>query len=321
MAGRTGFNVIERWQKYRQADDLGLSSSDSGDSRAVNKDGSFNVHRIGGVRNLYHLLIHMKWSVFIALVLLVYTLINILFAFVYLFIGVEHISGLDGTSFFSMFMHAFFFSAQTLTTVGYGAMAPKGILTSAVSSFEALMGLLLFSLATGLFYGRFVKPIRGVVFSNIGVVAPYLDGKAFMVRLANKFDHNLINMEANMIAVLLIEEDGVKKRRYHTLKLETSKVVMLPLNWTLVHKIDSESPLFEMSKEDCKNARLEILVMTKAFDESYSQELHFRTSWLHTEIIWNAKFKLPYTITEGKTVFDLSKLDDYEPVMLAESVS
>ena len=150
MAGRTGFNVIERWQKYRQADDLGLSSSDSGDSRAVNKDGSFNVHRIGGVRNLYHLLIHMKWSVFIALVLLVYTLINILFAFVYLFIGVEHISGLDGTSFFSMFMHAFFFSAQTLTTVGYGAMAPKGILTSAVSSFEALMGLLLFSLATGL---------------------------------------------------------------------------------------------------------------------------------------------------------------------------
>ena len=61
--------------------------------------------------------------------------------------------------------------------------------------------------------------------------------------------------------------------------------------------------------------------MTKAFDESYSQELHFRTSWLHSEITWNAKFKLPYTITEGKTVFDLSKLDDYEPVMLAESVS
>ncbi len=321
MAIRTGFNVVERWQKYRKADDLGLSSSANGGSRALNKDGSFNVHKVGGERNLYHRLIHMKWGVFIALVILVYSVINVLFAFVYLAIGVEHISGLDGNSFFKKFMHAFFFSAQTLTTVGYGAMAPKGILTSAVSSFEALMGLLLFSLATGLFYGRFVKPIRGVVFSKIGVVAPYENGRAFMVRLANKFDHNLINPEATMLAVLVVEENGIKKRKYQSMKLETAKVVMMPLNWTLVHKIDSDSPMFDMSKEDFQNAQLEVLVMAKAFDESYNQELHFRTSWLYSEIVWNAKFKIPYTLTEGNTVLDLKKLDDYEPVMIAESVS
>jgi len=315
MADRQKFR--ERFAKFNRTDDLGLSSkvgsSDSG--RVLNKDGSANVTRIGGAINLYHWLISVKWSTFLLLIFALYMLANILFAGVYVLIGVDKISGIQGQCWYMDYAHAFFFSAQTLTTVGYGAMAPKGLVSSFVASMEAVIGLLSFSLATGLFYGRFVRPKSPMTFSNIAIVMPDQPFDKLMVRLANRYSHNLLNLEVSLLATMVVPDVNGLKRSYHTLTLENSKVVMLPLNWNVVHIINEESPLYQMSAADAEESQLELILLVNAHDESYGQVIYDRSSWRYTEIVRNARFKVPYYFDEtGKTVFNLEMMDSYDLV-------
>lgn len=318
MAERS--RLRERFSKYKKADDLGLSSKvGSDDGRALNKDGTFNIERIGGVINVYHWLVSIKWSHFLLLIFGLYMMANFIFATIYVIIGVNHISGISGESWWRDFGHAYFFSAQTLTTVGYGALAPKGFLTSMVASLEAVIGLLSFSLATGLFYGRFARPNKSFIYSNIAVIATGEEHPKLMLRLANKYNHNLLNLEAQVLATMIINDNGNPKRTYQNLKLEVSKVIMLPLNWTLVHVIDQDSPLHEMTALDFEESKVEILVMMKAHDESFGTEVYSRSSWRYDEVIFNARFKTPYYFNEqGKTIFDVSLLDAYEPLLAIE---
>ncbi len=145
--------------------------SNSYGGRFVHKNGTANVqkqglsfwHRI----SWYHSLINMSAWKFIAIVLFFYFFINLFFAIAYFYIGVEFLQGIDSSeSKWEQFGKAYFFSTQTFTTVGYGHISPKGVLTSALSAIEALIGLLSFALATGLFFGRFSKPVAFLKFSH-----------------------------------------------------------------------------------------------------------------------------------------------------------
>lgn len=304
----------DRFLKYRKADDLGISSKVEGYyKRTLNKDGTFNVNRIGGQANLYHKLIDTHWFHFIALIFALYFIENMIFASIYLALGVENIAGVVKGALVHNFMQAFFFSAQTASTVGYGALAPKGHWTSMVAAIESVIGLLSFSLATGLFYGRFTKPRKAFLYSNVAVVAPYEDKKSLQVRVAYKQNNLLLDLEATMILTLVVTENGQPARKYHTLKLATSKVVTLPLNWNIVHVIDEDSPLYEMNATDFKDCEAEVLLLIKGFSETYGQVLHSRTSYVHDEVVWNAKFKVPYSkVKDGNTHFDLALMHEYE---------
>ncbi|HYG49557.1 MAG TPA: potassium channel family protein, partial [Flavobacteriales bacterium] len=129
--------------------------------RMVNRDGSFNVKRIGALgpfQDMYHYLVNIGWIKFLIIVFLTYTFLNTIFASVYLACGVENFNGIKPGTTFSNFLNCFFFSAQSLTTVGYGNISPNSHLTQLIASFEALIGVMSFALITGLFYGRFSKP-------------------------------------------------------------------------------------------------------------------------------------------------------------------
>ncbi len=312
MSVRTNFR--DRVRKYRNADDLGFSSKVESTNRTLSKDGKFRVERIGGELNIYHYLIDMKWSHFILLVIAGYFIMSCLFALIYNIIGIEHIAGAVAGSWLFEFSQCYYFSAQTLTTVGYGALAPKGASVNFISSIEAVVGLLSFSLATGLFYGRFIKPRMGFVFSNVAVIVPTKTNNKLMVRVAYKQDNILLDLEVKLLVTFIVNEDGVNKRKYHTLKLESDKVVTMPLNWNIVHEVDESSPLYEMNAQDFKDSNLELILMIKGFSETYGQELHSRSSWICDEIIWNKKFSLPYTERKEnkKTLFDLNKMDAIE---------
>src|SRR5690606_28939316 len=184
------FNMSEK------TNDPGIGSGyDRPTKRVINKDGSFNVVRQGGVsgiKDFYQSLIKISWWRFLSYVFLLYLVINGLFAMIYLLLGKGNLDGDATLQGLDAFYHAFYFSCQTFTTVGYGSVAPHGGGTNIVAAIEALTGLMSFAIVTGLIYGRFSKPDARIGFSNKMVIAPYKDNsKGLMFRMVNRRDNTL----------------------------------------------------------------------------------------------------------------------------------
>jgi inward rectifier potassium channel len=295
-------------------DDLGLGIR-TGPGRGVNKDGTFNVRRVGlplfRSYELYHHLITMGGFSFLALLFLGFLVTNVLFAAVYLGIGMEHFVRSGGAGRLDRMLDAFFFSAQTLTTVGYGHISPDSHLVSAVAAFESLLGLLSFALATGLLYGRFSRPHAKIRFSQQGLVAPYQGGTGFMFRFVNLRSNQLIELEATVVLSYLDGESNT--RRFITLPLERKRINLFPTSWTVVHPIDEKSPLFGLTDEDLRQAQAEFIVLIKAFDDTFSQSIYQRTSYIATEVAWGIRFKPMATSgTDGRMAMDVSLVDATE---------
>ncbi len=264
--------------------------------RLVNPNGSINVKRTNVSFwervNLFHRLTVMSWPRFLLAVFLMFFLANCLFSLIYILIGTEHLMGIIAQNTTERFWEAFFFSAQTITTVGYGRISPVGHLTSAVAALEALMGLLAFALATGLLYGRFSRPIPKILFSRNALISPYLEIEALMFRIINERSSELIDLKVD-VTLSRIEtlDDGKKTRKYYALKLERDQVNLFPISWTLVHALIETSPLWQQTPEDLQMADTEILIFIRAIDETFSQPVHLRYSYRFNEIVWKAKFR------------------------------
>jgi len=297
-----------------KGDEFGYTSqADQNSKRVINKNGSFNLVRIGEKKSLYHSLVTMRWWQFMLAIMGTYVVVNMLFASLYLLIDFHGIGMTSDYEVTNRFLIASFFSVQTLTTVGYGSLYPLSATVSLVASIEALTGLMIFAIFTGLMYGRFSKPYHGIRFSKNMIYAPYKQNAALMFRVANERNHNLTELEARVLMSVIVNDNGRSTRKYQVLELENSRITYFPLNWTLVHYIDEKSPLYGMTKTDFEGTDLEMMIMIKGYNETAAQSFHAKSSYTVNEIIWNAKFKLPYHFREdGVTVFVLDKIDDYE---------
>lgn len=309
-------------RKVQFNDDLGFGSAPViKNQRVLNTDGTPNVERTGlpwfKFDDTYTRLVTMSWPRFFLVILITYLIVNTLFAVAYNIVGIENLNGAKGTTLRDQFFDAFFFSAQTISTVGYGHISPQGFVTSILAAFESMLGLLAFALATGLLYGRFSRPTSKVTFSKRMVVAPYRDGAGLMCRLANLRKNSLIDVEAQMFMTFNETIDGKLKRSFYPLELERNKISVLSLNWTLVHPITEDSPMFEKTLDELKVAEVEIFVILKAFDDTFAQTIHTRSSYQDEDIEWNAKFKIMHYHNEaGKTVMDFSLFDRTEMVFV-----
>lgn len=296
---------------------LGEKSSSKG-YRALNKDGSFNIEKTNisffERLNFFHSLVTMKWSHFFGIVVLTYLLVNTLFATIYSLIGIEHLTGIYGTSPFEQFMEAFFFSAQTITTLGYGQVAPLGLAANIVAATESLLGLLFFALATGLLYGRFSKPISKIKFSQKAIIAPYQDINGFMFRLVNPQKNELLDVEIN-VSVSMKRENS-EFRDFHILDLERNSVRFFPSMWTVVHPIDKNSPLHGLDKNEFYEKDFEFIAMLKAFDESSGQMVYSRSSYKPEEIEWGQKFVYTAKRHNGKLLVDVGRINESEKAEL-----
>jgi inward rectifier potassium channel len=295
--------------------DLGLGTkASSGTQRSLNKDGSFNVRKdnvpFSERVNFYHSLVSMPWTRFFILIVSGYFIVNLLFASIYMLIGVEHLTGIDGITVFDKFLEAFFFSSQTLTTLGYGRVAPVGPAASSVAAVESMIGLLSFALATGMLYGRFSKPSAKIKYSNCAVIAPYQDINGFMFRVVNPRDNQLLEVEVSV--TLSMRKNDSHLRDFFLLELERPKVVFLPSIWTIVHPINSLSPLFKLAEKDVLEKDAEFIIMMKAFDETFSQTVYSRSSYKASEIKWAQKFV--YLIKQEKDGIsvDVGRIDETE---------
>ena len=278
----------------REPFDPGLTQQFGGKlRRSINKDGSFNVRRAGSKlrdTNLYLYLIDLPWLYFFAWVFLAYFLVNLLFAAIYYWIGISHLGGAETDTALGAFEGAFFFSTNTLTTVGYGHIYPKGLLTSSLAAIEALVGLLGFAIATGLLVGRVSQPSARIVYSESALITDYQEITSLQFRIANQRKNNLMEMEAKVMLMIVDEVTKELKRDFFVLPLERPGVYFFPLTWTIVHPIDAQSPLFGKTAEDLKRLQAEILILIKGFDETFSQVVQSRSSYTYDEILWGGKF-------------------------------
>lgn len=283
--------------------------------RLVNPDGSFNVIKRG--RNwfrpydFYHNLKRMSWPRFIGLIFLAYLLVNMLFSFCYLLVGLDNLEGTVGDTPFMEFLDAFFFSAQTITTLGYGRISPVGTPASIIAAIESLLGLLGFALATGLIYGRFSQPQARIKFSEVALIAPYRGISGFMFRIANERSSELVEVEVQVTYARTDPESN--RRRFTKLELELSKINFLSLSWTIVHPINEESPIWGMGKAELEAVDAEFIIMIKGFDDSFSSTVYQRSSYKYWDLVCNAKFSgIVQPSVEDKVEIDLARIGEYE---------
>lgn len=290
--------------------------------RIINKNGSFNVRKVGlgpSTRNAYQFLIQIGWWPFLGVIVIYLLAVNALFGLCYYAIGTENFLGITTDQPGAAFLECFYFSFQTFTTVGYGAVSPIGHAANGVAAFEAIFGWLSFAIITGILYGRFSRPSARVQYSKNALIAPYRDkGNSLQFRVANMRNSNLMEMSVTVM-LMMIERgpEGILKRTFTPLHLERSEVLFFPLNWTIVHPITEESPIFNASQEDLITMDAEILIMLKGFDDTFSQTVHSRYSYKANEIIWGAKFKPMFdTQMNGDIHLFFDVIDEYEEVEL-----
>ena len=286
--------------------------------RIINRDGSFNIKRKGlpflESFSIYQWLISMSWLKFCGLIFSGYLIVNLFFATLYFIGGEANFEGIETNNDFDRFLNEFFFSTQTFTTVGYGRINPVGVYSNIISSIESLTGLLSLALATGLLYGRFVRPVAKIIYSDNAVIAPYKDITGFQFRIANKrADHQMVDTEVDVL-LSRIENDSVK---FYNLELEYKKISLFTATWTVNHPIDQNSPLFGQTEEDLKATDSEFIILIKGFDDTFAQVVHSRSSYKYNEIIWGAKFASVYGKSEvGRTTIELDKISDIYSVPL-----
>lgn len=283
--------------------------------RLINRDGSFNVERRGLLAwTPYQALVEMSWPKFLTLIGISYLSINLIFALFFLMLEPSDFSGLQEGSQGFLYLQLFFFSVQTFTTVGYGSISPISIEANLIATINAFIGLLGFALATGLLFARFAKPKPQILFSEKALIAPYGDGWSFQFRIVNLRNNNIINLEASLSMTWVEKQNGISTRRFAPLPLERNQVSMFPLNWTIVHPIGPNSPLFGKDAADLEKMNVEFLILISGFDDTFAQQIHDHASYLAQEVAWSAQFEGMYYPEGGRTILELNKINAIQEV-------
>ncbi len=262
-------------------------------------------------RDPYHLLLTLDWPQFIGLTVVSYLATNALFALLYL-AGGDCIKNARPGSFFD----AFFFSVQTMATIGYGAMYPSTDYANVLVSIEALAGLTGVAMTTALMFARFSRPTARVLFSRVAVIAPHNGVPTLMLRAANERRNQIL--EAQIGISLLrdeVTEEGQFIRRFHDLKLLRSQTPIFALSWIVMHEIDETSPLYGATPESMAEAEMDILVTLTGLDETVSQTIHARHYYMSEEILWNMRFVDIFSKKgDGRRILDFTRFHDVTPV-------
>jgi inward rectifier potassium channel len=253
----------------------------------------------------------MGWPTFFATLVAGYTAANLLFAAVYFALGHGHLQGADDPTAFGRFLNDFFFSSHTLSTVGYGNISPRSVPANFVAALEALVGVLGFAVATGLLFGRVSRPSARIGFSRNLLVAPYQDGQSLQFRLVNRRANSLMDLEARVMLMTVEPRDGQLQRRYDLLKLERTEVMFLALTWTVVHPIDRDSPLWGKTPEEIERLQPEVMILIKAYDDTFSQTVLARRSYTFPEFVLGARFAPAFHADPaGDIVLDLPRVSE-----------
>ncbi|NEZ59360.1 ATP-sensitive inward rectifier potassium channel 10 [Leptolyngbyaceae cyanobacterium CCMR0082] len=261
-------------------------------------------------RDPYHLLLLIPWPGFLLLIIAIYGLLNAGFALIYL------VGGGIANAQTHDFWDAFFFSVQTLTSIGYGVMYPQTPFANTAAAVEALVGLVGFALVTGLAFARFSQPTARVIFSNFAVITPYNGLPTLMFRVANQRGNQIV--EAQIRAYLLRDEvsaEGQFMRRLYPLRLLRSQAPAFALTWTAIHPIDTESPLKGQTAQSLVQLRAQVVISLSGIDETVAQAVHAQYLFHSEEILWNCRLMdIIHETPAGECYIDFTHFHDVVPL-------
>lgn len=258
-------------------------------------------------RDAYHLLLVMPNWAFLAVLAAAFLVVNAIFAGLY----VMDPGGVAGAR-PGNFVDAFFFSAQTLGSVGYGAMWPRSHWANGVATLEIFAGLFNLGIATGLLFARISKPTARIMFSRRAVVTDFNGVPTLIFRAANQRRNLVVEAEVSVTMVHNVtSKEGQELRRFDELPLLRAKTPLFFLTWQVMHPIDEASPLFGESAETLRARSAEILVVMKGLDETFASTIHTRTSYAPHEIVWGRRLADIFTnLPDGRRAIDFRRFHD-----------
>lgn len=279
------------------------------------EDGLFSIEGLGQWysywREPYHLMLTVPWLGFVGIITVIFLLINAGFAGLYLLGGDCIINARPGS-----FEDAFYFSVQTLASIGYGVMSPKTSYANLVVVSQSIVGLFVIAVVTGLIFSRFTRPTARVLFSKAAVIAPFEGLPTLIFRAANQRRNRIL--EAEIIVYLSIDQvttEGYQMRRFYQLNLSRSRTPTFNLPWTLIHVIDSSSPLYGLSRQQMIAAHAQIIVSLNGLDETVSQNVHARHTYGMGQIFFDHQLAdiIHYT-DDGHRYVDFEHFDQVIPL-------
>lgn len=281
----------------------------SEDSFTVSKTGYRKV-RLG---DLYIRLLAASWRQLGLLFIASYLFINSFFGLIYLAVadGIENAHR-------GSFRDSFFFSVQTLSTIGYGKLVPISLTANVVVACETMIGILFAAVVTGLVFSKFSRPTARVLFSDVAVINLFYGVPHLMLRVANERNNRIV--DARMQVTVLRKEtsaEGHVMRRFYDLHLVREQIPILQLSWTVMHKMDESSPLYGLTRARLEEWDAEFIVSLSGLDETFSQTVHARHSYIAEDIVFDATFvDIIRRRDEGNDIeIDLSKIHDvHRPV-------
>jgi len=261
--------------------------------------------------DVYHTLLTLSWPRFFGLLVAGFLLLNGLFASGYAAMGDGIEAARPGS-----FVDSFFFSVQTLATIGYGKMSPRTLPANLLVSLEALVGMIGLAVTTGLVFARFARPTARVLFSEVAVIRPWDGVPSLMFRMANARGNQIA--EARVKVTFLRERrtaEGEIIRKVHDLALLRSESAAFALTWTIVHPITPESPLFGETPASLRAQRADLMVSLTGIDEGLAQTVHARHGYATERLAWNARLAdILSTDPDGTRVIDYRRFHEVEPL-------
>jgi len=281
---------------------------------AVHKIGKYRLIQHGVAQfnwsDLSHWVLTISWGQFLGLIGTVYIAINAIFASAYL-VDPGGIAGARPGS----FSDAFFFSVQTMSTIGYGAMNPQSTYVNIMVAIEVLVGMLWMAMATGLMLSRFMLPTARVLFSKVAVICAYQGVPTLMFRAANQRSNFIVEATFRVsILKLEVTPEGHMMRRLHDLKLMRAETPVFSMSMTVMHPIDEDSPLYGESIEELMQ-RTQLVVMLTGLDATLSQTIHASHFYALEDLRWNMKFvDVVFVDQNGDRYIDYTHFHDVEPI-------
>jgi inward rectifier potassium channel len=291
------------------------SQPPSATHRFVTRDGRINVRRLGvkyrHPRDWYHWMMTLSWAKLMLMVTFVYIAINVVFALLYM-IEPRGINNMRPGS----FSDAFFFSVQTLATIGYGVMSPHTFYTNMLVAVESLVGIFSTGLMTGLLFSRFSRPTARMMFSHYAVIGPYEGLPTLSFRVANRRGNQILQAE---IRVSLARNErtleGEQLRRVYDLKLVRDYSSFFNLTWTVRHQIDANSPLYGETPESILTNETEMIVLLSGIDDVFGQKVHGRFAYDHEEVLFGYRFANMFQRDErNRPLLNYDFFDEVEPL-------
>ena len=259
-------------------------------------------------RDLYHSFLRLRWSAVLALLGAGYAVLNLAFATLYYIVG--GVAGTDGS-----FFDAASFSVQTLGTIGYGAMYPASHAATMIMTLEAIVSLVLTSLATGLVFSKFARPTTRVAFSHDAVITQHEGKRTLLFRAGNRRSNVIVEATIHVTAVFTtLTEEGKIFYKAVDLPMVRDRQVGMTRGWTLMHIIDEASPLHGADAERLKELEFELYIALTGIDDVSMQTVHAIHSYTDEQIRIDHHFEdTLITLDNGEYVVDMTKFDAVVP--------